>query len=219
MPRRIKDIYGNAERQIDTMGGSETFIKRLYSGSPTVQLTRLKEDWIIGRFSYFYHKRHRPMLVWAAKHLPRTQRADFSAYNERKGYLCDVEVTAIFPRPTTKSPHGIEDFVPYPISPDSHNPLVTHVYIHRPPTQPPYAYARRVIEKHLRDAYPPYWLVIYDNEFRAFRGITKDDALRSIEEIFAAMKTRGKLPPNLKQVWILYDDALARLSILDPCKQ
>jgi hypothetical protein len=35
----------------------------------------------------------------------------------------------------------------------------------------------------------------------------------------AAMKIRGKLQPSLEQVWVLYDDALARLSILDPCKQ
>jgi len=214
MLRKIKDIYANAERQIDAMGGSQNFINRLYSGSPsTARLTQLKEGWIIGRFAALYNETESPTLVWAARHLPATKRADFSVYDERKVYLCDVEVTAIFPKPSTKSPHGIGDFVPYPPSPDTENPLVTHVWVDRSPSQQPYAYARRVIEKHLRDAYPPYWLVIYDNEFLAFRGITRADAVRRLEEIFTAKKTRRKLPPSLKQVWILYDDALARLSL------
>src|SRR5207244_10020752 len=108
-------------------------------------------------------------------------------------YVCDLGFTAISRKPSTKRRHGIGDFVPYPPSPDTENPLVTHVWVDRSPSQQPYAYARRVTEKHLRNAYPPYWLVIYDNEFLAFRGITRADAVRRLAEIFTAKTSRRKL--------------------------
>lgn len=210
---RIEDIYRNAERQIDAMGSEEFIRNRLYSGRSTAQLTQLKEDWLLGRFADFYNKGNSPTLVSAVRHLPGTKRADFSVSDEHKIYVCDLEVTAIFPKPTTKNPKGIADFVPYPISPDAEDPRVTHVCVDRPPSQQPYAYARRVIEKHLRDDYPPYRLVIYDNEWHVPHGISRDDAVRRLEQIFATTKARGKIPSNLKQVWVLYDDALAKLSI------
>jgi hypothetical protein len=42
----------------------------------------------------------------------------------------------------------------------SNTAMLHHVDIDQPRQSQPYAYLKRVIEKHLRDKYPPYWLVV-----------------------------------------------------------
>jgi nitrite reductase/ring-hydroxylating ferredoxin subunit len=64
----------------------------------------------------------------------------------------------------------------------------------------PYAALNRVIETHLRDQYPPYWLVVYDKK----HGVTHPNLIElrhCIREILEKKATRGKLPANLTQVW------------------
>ncbi len=184
---------------MDAMG-AETFVDRLYSGVSTPDFTRLKEEWELGFFVQHYNRLHSPALVWACRNQPGTNHADFSVYAADTSYLWDIEVTALFSKPTTKNPKGYEDFSPYPISRDPSDPRVLHVEIDQPRKSQPYTMLERVVEKHLRDEYPPYWLVIYDNE----HGIQHPNLkhLSSlIQGILRKRAPRGPLPSNLLQVW------------------
>lgn len=198
--RKIDDMLRDAEAQMDAMG-AETFVGRLYSGvsTPDPEFTRLKEEWELGFFVQQYNRLHSPALVWACHNQPGTNHADFSVYAADKSYLWDIEVTALFSTPTTEHPKGYEDFSPYPTRRDASDPCVLHVEIDEPRKSQPYATLEWVVGKHLRDKYPPYWLVIYDNE----HGIQHPNKHLSslIKGILQKRAQRGRLPSNLLQVW------------------
>ena len=63
-------------------------------------------------------------------------------------------------------------------------------------------FAQQYNKQHLRDKYPPYWLVIYDNEHGMQRPNLSQLA-RLIRDILQARATLGRLPTGLKQVWRL----------------
>lgn len=200
--RKIDDILRDAETQMDRLG-ADAFVNRLYSPASMSDpdFTRLKEEWELGFFAQEYNKRHTPTLVWACRNEPRTNHADFSVYTADKSYLCDIEVTALFSKPTTKNPQSYEDFSPYPVWRDGSCPDVLHVEIDQPPKSRPYANLERVIERHLRDKYPQYWLVIYDNE----HGVERPNLTHLQNLIYAILQKRaqsGRLPGNLQQVWV-----------------
>ena len=185
---------------MDAMG-AQNFVDHLYSRASTPQFTRLKEEWEFGSFVQEYNKVHTPALVWACRNHSGTNHADFSIYAVDKSYLWDIAVTAVYSKPTTKNPQGYHDFSPYPISRDTSDASVLHVDIDRPRKSQPYAMLKRIVEKHLRDKYPPYWLVIYDNEHGVQHPNLKHLA-NLIQGILRARAQAGRLPANLKQVWI-----------------
>lgn len=198
--RKIDDILRDAEAQMDVMG-AQTVVDRLYSGVSTPDFTRLKEEWEFGFFVQEYNKLHAPALVWACRNQPGTNHADFSVYAADKSYLWDIEVTGLFSKPATKTPKGYEDFSPYPVWRDPSNPKMLHVDIDQPRKNPePYAMLKRVVEIYIRDKYPPYWLVIYDNEHGVQHPNLKHLA-NLIQGILHARVQRGRLPSNLRQVW------------------
>lgn len=189
----------DAEVQMDAMG-AETFVDRLYSGVSTPDFTHLKEEWELGFFVQQYNRLHSPALIWASRNQAGTNHADFSVYTADRSYLWDIEVTALFPKPTTKNPKGYQDFSPYPISRDPSDPDVLHVEIDQPRQSQPYTMLERVVEKHLRDEYPPYWLVIYDNEY-GIQHPNFNHLSSLIQGILRKRVQRGRLPSNLLQVW------------------
>jgi hypothetical protein len=72
---------------------------------------------------------------------------------------------------------------------------------HPRPGYKPYDGLKRGIEKHLRDRYPPYWLVIYDNE----HGVTHPnliDLRNRVTAILGKISQRNKVPANLREVWL-----------------
>jgi len=76
----------------------------------------------------------------------------------------------------------------------------------------PYATLNLVIETHLGDQYPPYWLVVYDNE----HGVTHPNLTElrhRIRDILEKKATRGKLPANLTQVWAFDWPSYAKTTI------
>jgi hypothetical protein len=203
--RRIEDVLSDAEVQNDAMGADEYLRQSYSSGKPTPDFTRLKEAKYLGYFAEQYNERNTPGLVWARRNEAGSDHADFSVYDDKKSYLCDLEITALFSTPTTKDPKGYEDFSPYPRMPIAMElsavPGVTLWDIDRPkPGFRPYARLERTIEMHLREAYPPYWLVIYDNE----HGVCHPN-LKQLEQLIRRTLEknvgRGRLPANLKQVW------------------
>jgi hypothetical protein len=198
--RKIDEMLRDAETQMDKIG-AELVVDRLYSGQSTPDFTRLKENWELGFFVQEYNKQHLPTLVWACRNERGTSHADFSIYGADKSYLWDVEVTALFSKPTTKNPQSYEDFSPYPIWRDTSDPRVLHVEIDQPRKSQPYAMLNRVIDTHLRDKYPPYWLVIYDNEHGVQHPNLKH-LTSLVRGILQAKGKRGRLPSSLQQVWV-----------------
>jgi hypothetical protein len=143
-------------------------------------------------------------LVWACQCERGSGHADFSVYGENRRYLWDIEFTALFTTPAKKNAEDYEDYSPYPVTPVSWNVAVSGVSlrdIDHPRTGfRPYGRLERVIETHLRDRYPPYWLVIYDNE----HGVTDLNLAELKQRIYEILEKRaggGRLPANLKQVW------------------
>lgn len=194
--RKIDEMLRRAEARMDAMG--TTFVDRLFTGSPpTPDFSELKEDWELGTFAQAYNMLFDPKLVWARRNPPGTNHADFSVYTADKSYLLDIEVTALFAKPPVKKPSRYEDFQPYPVYPDVSDPAAYHEDIDEPRKVKPYANLERVVEAHLRDKYPAYWLVIYDNEIWADRTQLED----LIRQILQKRANRGRLPTNLKQVW------------------
>ena len=185
---------------MDAMG-ARSFVDQCYSGTRTEQLTRLKENWELGSFVQHYNKTYSPALVWAYHNQRGIGHADFSIYAADKSYLWDIEVTALFPKPTTEYPQSYEDYSRYPVWRDPSNRSLLHVNINRPPKSQPYARLKNVVKNHLRDKYPPYWLVIYDNEHDVERRNLKHPA-NLIETVLRAKAQACKLPASLKQAWV-----------------
>ena len=109
---------------------------------------------------------------------------------------------SLFSEPVAEDPRSYEDFSPYQCWRDPEYPEVLHLDIDQPPRSKPYTRLKRLVEVHLRDHYPPYWLVIWDNE----HGVTHpnlDDLSGRVLNILQARDKRRGLPPTLKQVWIV----------------
>jgi hypothetical protein len=197
---KIADMLKDAEAK--DQQEAENFVQQLYSPQrSTPDFTDKKEGWILGTFAELYNRYAcpdfgRPELVWARRNMPGTNHADFSVYGADKSYLWDIEVFALFPKPPAKNPKRYQDLWPYPLHPDPSNPAVHDVDIDQLRKSKPYANLERLVEKHLRDKYPPYWLVIYDNEFWVQDRGQLEDPIRQILQ-----KNVGRLPANLKQVW------------------
>jgi hypothetical protein len=68
----------------------------------------------------------------------------------------------------TSRAEGYEDSSTFPCWRDPKDPDVMHLDIDQPRRSQPYARLKRLVELHLRDHYPPYWLVIWDNEHGVF---------------------------------------------------
>ena len=198
--RKIDDIARDAEARNDAMGADE-YLRQSYSScKPTSEFTRLKEEQYLGFFVQQYNEGHGPALVWACHHDRGSGHADFSVYGGSKSYLWDIEVTALFSQPTTKNPKGYEDFSPYPVWRNPSDPSVMFQDIDAPRKSKPYATLNRVVETHLRDKYPPYWLVLYDNEHGVQHpNLNQLEGL--IRQILRKKASRSRLPTNLKQVW------------------
>jgi hypothetical protein len=202
------DILNNAQAENAAMGAIE-YLRRSYSSysEATPELTRLKEDQYLGYFAAQYNERNAPALVWARRNAAGSGYADFSVYDEGKSHLCDIEVTALFTRPSVKKPKSYLDYSPYPPMPmpildELPDEGVTSWDIDNPRKGfRLYATLERVVEKHLRDKYPPYWLVIYDNEHGVCHP-NLGELSRLIRAILQKRAKRGRLPVNLKQVWV-----------------
>lgn len=198
--QKIEDMLRDAETQREAMG-ADNFHERLYSRASTPDFLCLKEEFYLGYFAQEYNKSYLPELVWACHHPPRSSRADFSVYASNQTHLCDIEVTAIFSKPKTKNPKGYEDYSPFPVRPDPLVPGAILQDIDSPPKVQPYAWLKRVIETHFRNKYPPYWLVVYDNE-HGVQHPNLNGLASLIRQILEAKATRGQLPLNLQQVWV-----------------
>jgi hypothetical protein len=184
MLRRIEDLLRDAESENDAMGADE-YLRRSYSsGQSTPEFTRLKEAKYLGYFAEQYNELKVPALVWARRNEAGSGHADFSVYDDNKSCLCDIEITALFTKPVRRKPQDPdpEDFEPYPPTaiPEELTMLGMNLRDIDHPRKGfrPYANLRRVVETHLRDKYPPYWLVIYDNE----RGVQHSN-LKRLEEL------------------------------------
>ncbi len=202
----IEELWEVAEAENDAMGADE-YVRRSYSSSkPTPDFTRLKEAKYLGCFAKQYNEVNSPTLVWARRNEAGSGHADFSVYDDNKSYACDLEITALFSTPTTKDPKGYEDFSPYP-----HMPIATELSAvpgvtfwdidHPKPGFRPYARLERTIATHLRDTYPPYWLVIYDNE----HGVRHPNLIglrNRVRDIVGQLNQRKKVPANLKEIWL-----------------
>lgn len=186
--------------------GAVAFVSRLYSGPSTPEFTRLKEDWVLGSFAMRFNKQSGPLLVWADRNPPGTKRADFSVYTNDRRFLVDIEIVSLFSEPIVDDPKGYEDFSPFPCWRDSEDPNVTHLDIDQPRRSQPYARLKRLVETHLRDHYPPYWLVLWDNEHGVVHPNLADLSGRVLNILGARGKRRG-LPENLKQVWIVDENS------------
>lgn len=165
----------------------------------------MQERKYLGCFAEQYNEIHKPALAWVCQHERGSGHADFSAYDENQSYLCDIEITALFTNPAKKDPQDYEDYSPYPATPIPSELQVPGVSI-RDINHPrrgfrPYARLRRVIETHLRDDYPPYWLVIYDNE-HGVEHPNLEELGQLTRQVLEKKKNRGKLVSNLKQVWV-----------------
>ena len=105
--RRIEDVLNDADAQNDAMGADEYLRQSYSSGQPTPEFTRLKEAKYLGYFAEQYNELNTPGLVWARRNEAGSGHADFSVYDDKKSYLCDLEITALFSTPTTKDPQGM----------------------------------------------------------------------------------------------------------------
>jgi hypothetical protein len=205
--RNIKEMLDEAEAQMQEAAAS-TMIARFYSDSRNSELTSLKEEWTLGSFAIRFNEYYTPELVWARHNAKKTKRADFSVYGADLSFLCDIEVTGLWSTPKIKNPQKYEDFSPYPIWLDEHNPDLMHVDIDKPPTLQPYGRLERIIATHLRHDYPAYWLVIWDND-HAVRHPNFDELAERVREILEGKcKVRAR-STNLQQVW-LFDENSAR---------
>ena len=194
--QNIEAMLRQAQAEMDAMG-AETYLNRAYSENPTPEFTRLNEEWALGIFAERYNKRHSPKLFFVCHNPPHSNKADFSVYGEDRPFLCDIEITILWPTPTVKSPKGYEDFNPYSPDPVFGSPFLD---VSRPPKVPAYARLEQILKKHLRDKYRPYWLVIRDNNHVKRPNLAQlADLTRTILE---AEAKRGKLPANLQQVWV-----------------
>lgn len=203
--RLIEELRKEAESENDAMGASE-YIRRCYSSSyePTPEFTRLKERQYLGEYARQYNERFAPALIWARENDRGTGHADFSVYARNQSYLCDIEMTALFTKPVSSKPRGYEDYSPYLpalIPAKRVIPDVSLWDIDNPRSgYRPYSRLERIIEMHLRSAYRPYWLVIYDNE----HGVQHPN-LNQLEKLIRLSlekkASRGRLPANLRQVW------------------
>ncbi len=182
--------------------GAAAFVSRLYSGPRTSEFTRLKEDWVLGSFATRFNKLHAPPLVWADRNPPLTKKADFSVYTNGHRFLVDIEILSLFSEPIVDNPKDYEDFSPFPCWRDPKDPDVIHLDIDQPRRSEPYARLKRLVETHLRDHYPPYWLVIWDNEHGVFHP-NLDDLSERVLNILRARGRRRGLPLSLEQVWII----------------
>jgi hypothetical protein len=197
----IDELWEAAEKEM----GADEYVRQSYAPEPSSDFKRLQERKYLGCFAKQYNEGGRaPALVWACQHERGSRHADFSVYDESKRYLCDIEITALFTKPANKNPQDYEDYSPYPVMPIPCHlsaPGVSLRDIDHPRAGfQPYATLKRVIETHLRDQYPPYWLVVYDNE----HGVTHPnltELLQRIREVLEKRAGRNRLPANLKQVW------------------
>jgi len=200
----IDHLWEAAERENAAMGADE-YLQQSYAPKPSNDFKRLQERKYLGCFAKQYNQvGHTPAIVWACQHERGSGHADFSVYDENKRYLWDIEITALFTKPAKKNPQDYEDYTPYPMTPiPCHLPAqgVSLRDIDHPRAGfQSYATLKRVIEMHLRDQYPRYWLVVYDNE----HGVTHPNLTElhhRIREILQKKAIRGKLPANLVQVW------------------
>jgi len=201
--RRIQDMLHDAEAQMKK-AGAPAMVEQFYSRPRTAELTSLKEEWTMGSFAARFNRYHTPELIWARHNPANIKRADFSVYGSDCSLLCDVEITSLWSTPTAPNPKAYEDFSPYPVWPDRDNPEVLHVDIDQPPKVQPYARLERVIEAHLRDEYPAYWLVIWDND-HAVCHPNLDELAQLVRRILETKWKSGALPAGLQQVW-LFDE-------------
>lgn len=207
--QKIQEMLEDAEAGMNKMG-AETVVERLYSGDPTSEFTSLKENWILGYFADLYNNRYGPKLVWAVQNQRGTNRADFSVYGEDQSHLCDIEVTSVWSKPHTKNPKGYQDFSPFPVWSDPVAPEVLHQDIDSPPKVRPYAMLKDVIKSHLRNAYQPYWLVIYDNE-HGVQHPNHNQLANRIRDLLQTRAASGSLPASLKQVWAFDSHGVVRV--------
>src|SRR5213083_2218241 len=104
--RKIVEMLKAAEAK-DEQAAAE-FARQLYSSQkPMAGFNQTKEDWILGKFAEVYNNHARPDLggpemVWACSNPGGSGLADFSVYDSNRSYLRDVEVTALFPKPSVK---------------------------------------------------------------------------------------------------------------------
>ncbi|MFI5399057.1 MAG: hypothetical protein ACHQ9S_26295 [Candidatus Binatia bacterium] len=184
----IEDIRIRVEAERNAIGSGK-LVDGFYSPRARTdhqaRLDRWKEEWTLCSFAERYNAYNTPRLVWARRNPRGTNRADFSVYGDDRSFLCDVEVTSLWSAPIVKDPARYEDF-----STDPYDPMSS-----------PYKMLERVIEKHLRDHYPPYWLVIWDNE-HAVTHPNLDDLAVLVERILAAKTASGRLPTSLQHVWV-----------------
>jgi len=203
--RLIEELRKEAETENDAIGATE-YLRRCYSSAyeRTPEFTRLKERQYLGEFTRQYNERFAPALIWARENERGTGHADFSAYDRNQKYLCDIEMTALFTTPLMSKPQGYEDYSPYPPTPMPAKWVVPGLSlwdIDNPrPGYRPYSRLERIIEMHLRSKYPPYWLVIYDNE-HGVRHPNLNQLEKLIRLALEKKASRGRLPANLRQVW------------------
>jgi hypothetical protein len=202
---KITDIFDKKEAEMNAMG-AKAFVGRLYSGRPTPEFTRLKEEWVLGSFVHRFNRQFARHLVWADYNLPGTKRADFSVYGNARDFVTDIEILSLFSEPVVKPPKGYEDFSPYLCWRDPEYPDGLHLDIDQPRRSRPYARLKRLVEAHLRDDYAPYWLVIWDNEHGVFHP-NLDDLSARVLSIIEARNSRRGLPTSLKEIWV-FDENL-----------
>jgi hypothetical protein len=199
MLRRIEDILKDADAE--TALEADDYLSKSYSSSkPTPEFTRLKEAKYLGYFAEQYNVTNSPTLAWARRNDAGSGHADFSVYDQNKVYLCDIELTALFSTPAVKDPRGYKDFSPFPIYELAPDVMLQDIE-HPRPDYEPYRVLKRTIATHLRDKYPSYWLVIYDNE----HGVTHPnltDLRNRVVVILDKLSQQNKIPPNLKEVWL-----------------
>jgi hypothetical protein len=197
---RIEERCAEAEAKNEAMGAGEYLRCSYSSGKPSPDFTELKEAQYFCIFARQYNEVLSPKLVWVRRNQPGSGRADFTVYDENKCYLRDIEVTALFSTPAVKDPSGYQDFSPYPIQEIAPDAMLLDIDNPRPGYKP-YARLPHIIKKHLRSDYPPYWLVIYDNEHGVEHPNLADLGNR-VRSILDRPGKRGKIPRGLKEVWV-----------------
>jgi hypothetical protein len=189
---RIEELWEAAEAKNDAMGADE-YVKLSYSsGKPSPDFTELKEAQYLGHFARQYNEAHSPSLVWACRNEAGSNHSDFSVYDHTKFYLGDIEITALFSTPGVKDPRRYQDFSPFPVCEIAPRMILQDIDNPRHGYEP-YAKLKRIIEKHLRSKYPPYWLVFYDNE----HGVQHPNLIdlgNRVRPILNNLGQRGKIP-------------------------
>lgn len=185
----ISEIYEEAKRLANRMGSG--FLKRLYSDEKVDddELKEIKEGLELGGFALKYNDGNEPKLMFAVRNPAQSGHADYTVFDEKRGLVCDLELTSVWERPNT-----------WKEEPCAEDSGATEVYIDDPAGFGAYQHLKQTIKKHLRTDYPPYWLVVYDNSSRAFRDLPRDEGARRARDIIDRRSDR--LPPNLQQVWV-----------------